>query len=60
MSVVEYALDIIEECQDQPGGLVRLVECQVEFSSRVQFLCIFLWLTFTLILNRLSYNAEYL
>lgn len=29
MSVVEYALDIIEECQDQPDGIARLVENQV-------------------------------
>jgi hypothetical protein len=31
MSVVEYALDVVEECQDQPGGLEHLVQCQVTF-----------------------------
>ncbi|KAG0601724.1 hypothetical protein M758_11G135300 [Ceratodon purpureus] len=34
MSVVEYALDIIEECQDQPGGLDRLVEYQMKYQQR--------------------------
>ncbi|XP_024401889.1 ABC transporter G family member 10 [Physcomitrium patens] len=33
MSVVEYALDIIEECQDQPGGLARLADCQVKYQQ---------------------------
>ena len=29
VSVVEYALDVIEECEDQPEGLQRLIEFQV-------------------------------
>jgi len=29
MSVVEYALDIIEKAEDQPDGVAGLVECQV-------------------------------
>lgn len=29
MSVVEHALDIIEEAQDQPEGIAHLVEYQV-------------------------------
>lgn len=29
VNVVEFALDVIEELQDQPGGLQRLIEFQV-------------------------------
>ena len=29
VNVVEFALDVIEELQDQPGGLQRLIQFQV-------------------------------
>jgi hypothetical protein len=29
VNVVEFALDVIEKLQDQPGGLQRLIEFQV-------------------------------
>jgi ATP-binding cassette subfamily G (WHITE) protein 2 len=33
MSVVEHALDIIEEAQDQPEGIAHLVESQVKYQQ---------------------------
>lgn len=33
MSVVEYALDIIEKCQDTHEGLASLVDCQVKYQQ---------------------------